>query len=310
MTENRRAAVKKLKTLVLSPKGEVEPFRQQFEETFSTVFLPNHVEREETAYGGIPCDILIPEMSSVKRIMLYIHGGAFAGGSRASYRSFAASLAHETSCRLVLPEFRLAPTHPFPASCDDIMSVFKAIHAELDVSREYGKNATFIIAADGSGASLALSLLFRLSPEYRKDISHMILFSPWLDFSSDSELISNKRLKDDIIAGENLHRAVDLYTYAANFSNPQVSPLKAQPEDFKDFPQIYVQMGEKEILVRQVQTLQKLVEKAGGSFVLDLWPNMMFMFQMADEYLSSSHLAMEKIGKYLNPIATDETEAE
>ena len=31
--------------------------------------------------------------------------------------------------------------------------------------------------------------------------------------------------------------------------------------------------------------------------MLDVWPDMMFMFQMADEYLHESHLALDKVGK-------------
>ena len=39
------------------------------------------------------------------------------------------------------------------------------------------------------------------------------------------------------------------------------------------------------------------MKKAGSVCELDVWPNMMFMFQMADEYLAASHLAIERVGK-------------
>ena len=39
--------------------------------------------------------------------------------------------------------------------------------------------------------------------------------------------------------------------------------------------------------------------------MLDIWPDMMFMFQMADEYLHESHLALDKVGK----VVTEGTEA-
>ena len=39
--------------------------------------------------------------------------------------------------------------------------------------------------------------------------------------------------------------------------------------------------------------------RSGNVCELDVWPNMMFMFQMADEYLAESHLAIEKVGKLI-----------
>ena len=41
----------------------------------------------------------------------------------------------------------------------------------------------------------------------------------------------------------------------------------------------------------------KNLTDAGNQCELDVWPNMMFMFQMADEYLHESHLALDKVGK-------------
>ncbi|MBP5158520.1 MAG: alpha/beta hydrolase, partial [Treponema sp.] len=90
MADNRKAAVKKLKKLVIDPREEVEDYRSRFEETLSEVFLPHHVERVEHAYGTIKSDVLIPELSSVGKVILYIHGGSFAAGSRISYRTFCA----------------------------------------------------------------------------------------------------------------------------------------------------------------------------------------------------------------------------
>jgi hypothetical protein len=41
---NRKAAVKKLKQLVITPNIETSFFRQRIEQTFSTDYLPNNVE--------------------------------------------------------------------------------------------------------------------------------------------------------------------------------------------------------------------------------------------------------------------------
>ena len=320
---DRKAAVQKLKTLVMTPKAELESFRNKLEKNYSTVFLPNHVEKNERDYGGVKCDYLVPEIYSSRRIMLYVHGGSFVGGSRDSWRNFCSSLANAASCRVVVPEFRLPPTHPFPAGIEDIHTVFRMLYAEEQVALELEKaslnseennqsgeeeNAEdekkklpqIIIAADGSGSSLALALLQKLSERYLKAVSLVYLISPWLNLTSDCELIAGKKIRDEVISGEDLHRAVDLYTYAANLSNPLVSPLKAEAESFRNFPPFFIQLGEKEILLQQARQLCQKLEDAGVECMLDVWPEMIYMFQMADEYLPEAHLAIEKIGKYIS----------
>ena len=96
------------------------------EETFKTVFLPNNVERSEYKYGNVDCDILAPEIYSSNRIMIYIHGGCFSGGSRKAYRAFCSSLATKCYCRVVIPEFRLSPAYPCPAAIEDVQAVFRS----------------------------------------------------------------------------------------------------------------------------------------------------------------------------------------
>ncbi|MBR1911181.1 MAG: alpha/beta hydrolase fold domain-containing protein [Treponema sp.] len=292
MNGNRKAAIKKIKNLVLSPKQEIEDFRKHFEENFATVFLPDNVHKEDATLAEIPCNVFIPELSSADKFILYIHGGSFAGGSSSSYCNFCSLLANNTSCRVVFPEFRLPPTYSFPASIDDVVSVFKALLVS--------ERKKIIVAADGSGASIAIALLFRLSPEERRDISNLVLFSPWLDFTSSCELIRNKKLHDDVLSGANLHRAVDLYTYAANFANPLISPLQASDNDFFMFPSVYIQLGEKEIIMQQVRQFEEKLKNAGVPVEIDAWKDMMFMFQMANEFFTESHLALQKLGSYIN----------
>jgi len=311
MKVDRKAAVRKVRALVISPKSEIEPFRSKIEETFSTVFLPNHVERSEHDYGGIKCDVLTPEVYSSRRVIIYIHGGSFAGGSRDSWRAFCSSLAHASTSRVVVPEFRLPPTHVYPASLEDLQVVFRMVYAEEQVSMQLeDSKATpqIVIAADGSGASLAVALMLKLRDRYRQCVQNLVLLSPWLDFSSDSPLIAGHHVCDEVMSGESLHRAVDLYTYAENISNPLVSPLRAPVENFLGFPPVYIQMGEKEILLQPAEQFVSILKQANVPCTFDVWPNMMFMFQMADEYLSESHLAVEKLGNYISERDEDDIE--
>ena len=251
-----RKAVKKIRDLVLYAKEEPEPFRIKLEKTFSSLFVPAKVDCSTENIAGIPCDIFLPEISSATRLILYIHGGSFVGGSRRSWRSFCASFATESTSRLILPEYRLAPQHAYPAALEDIQTVFRTIFARIT---ESGINSPeIIVAADGSGASIALAFVQTLKMPFRQfiknivlfsPIKNIVLFSPWLDISTSSPNISNKKASDGIITADSLRRSADLYTYESNLCNPLVSPLYIASEKLNDFPPVFIQCGGSELLL-------------------------------------------------------------
>ncbi|MCR4939731.1 MAG: alpha/beta hydrolase [Treponemataceae bacterium] len=300
MVNDRRAAIKKLKKLVFAPKAEIETFRKKIEEEFTEIFLPNRVEREEKDIGGIPCDILSPMVYATDRVMVYIHGGSFIGGSRASWRSFCASLAHASSTKIILPEIRLAPKFPFPAALDDIKDVFKTICVE---------EPDILIGADGSGASIAMGLLLSLKEKVRERIKEIVLFSPWLDFSDDAPIFKTKKLKDEIITVDAIKRTGNMYTYSSNLSNPLVSPLYMKPSMMGNFPEIYIQMGEKEVITSEAERFCNLLRENNVKYTFDVEKDMMHMFQMADEYLNEAHLAIERVGTHIRIRNEEEEEA-
>ena len=285
---DRKAALKKIRYLVLPHKGEVDAFRSKLERAFKTDFLPNRVDLVERKVGGIRCDIITPELLAAGRTILYIHGGSFVGGSCASWRSFCATLAHASSSRLVVPEFRLAPSHPFPCSVEDIESVFRQTESEGSVKE-------LALAADGSGASLACALLLRMKKEERLAIKKLVLLSPWLDLSPQA--FGGRKIKDEVLTADDMKRAAELYTYSSNLSNPLVSPLKASNEELSSFPETYVQCGDKEALLTSSRYFCERLSSVGVKAVLNVFPGMMFSFQLADEFLTEAHEALERIGQ-------------
>ncbi len=303
--KERQSAIKKLKNLNLTSKIDVYTFRDRLEKAFSTVFLPNNVEFTEKQYGHVKCDVLIPEIYATNRILLYIHGGSFVGGSRKTVRAFASSLANATASRTVVPEFRLAPAHPFPAPLEDIQTVFQNVYTELSVSLSLSdtssseKQPEILIAADTSGATLAMALAFTLKAMFKKVVRQIILFSPWLDLSESSEKFSIKKNGDEVFTADSIRLCCEHFTFQENWEKPLISPLKAPRELLLDLPPVYIQMGDKELFYDDAIVFHSMLKNSGCDCVLDIWKGMMPMFQLADEYLEESHLAIEKIGKMI-----------
>lgn len=309
--QGRKAALKKIKTLSYSQKVDTESFRKKIEETFSTDYIPGKVEITEKEFGGVSCSIICPELFSANRAMIYIHGGNFIAGSRQSWTSFCSTFATATSTKIILPEFRLAPEHPFPAQAEDIENVFKSVLLsekinlkmnstdDIDIKEDKEK-PEIIIAADSSGASIALSFLLGLDKKYLSEISKIILLSPILEYSFDDATVALKKLKDEVTNAESIRQCACMYTYESNISSYSVSPIKAEDSLYEGFPEFYIQCGAKELMLPYNKQFELKLARSGVKCTLDIVEDMMFLFQLADESLMEAYESITRIGDWIN----------
>lgn len=309
--QDRKAALKKIKTLSYSQKVDTESFRKKIEETFSTDYIPGKVEITEKEFGGVSCSIICPELFSANRAMIYIHGGNFIAGSRQSWTSLCSTFATATSTKIILPEFRLAPEHPFPAQAEDIENVFKSVLLsekinlkmnstdDIDIKEDKEK-PEIIIAADSTGASIALSFLLGLDKKYLSEISKIILLSPILEYSFDDATVALKKLKDEVTNAESIRQCACMYTYESNISSYSVSPIKAEDSLYEGFPEFYIQCGAKELMLPYNKQFELKLARSGVKCTLDIVEDMMFLFQLADESLMEAYESITRIGDWIN----------
>jgi monoterpene epsilon-lactone hydrolase len=63
------------------------------------------------AYGGVDC--IVCEPAAPLLTIVHFHGGGYRMGTPRGWVPFAARLAASTRTRVVVPDYRLAPEHPF-----------------------------------------------------------------------------------------------------------------------------------------------------------------------------------------------------
>ena len=66
--------------------------------------------------------------------LLYLHGGGFVGCSAQTHRPLTAAFALQ-GLRVFVPDYRLAPEHPFPAAPQDALAVYRALRAAAPAGR-------------------------------------------------------------------------------------------------------------------------------------------------------------------------------
>ena len=73
--------------------------------------------------GGVPAEWVIAAGADSHRVLLYLHGGAYQGGSPATLRRMIALISAAAQARVLSVDYRLAPEHPHPAGSDDCLAV-------------------------------------------------------------------------------------------------------------------------------------------------------------------------------------------
>jgi monoterpene epsilon-lactone hydrolase len=101
----------------------------------------------------VPAHWLAAPGADTGRVLLFLHGGGDELGSLRSDGELAARLGRASGMRVLFPEYRLAPEHPFPA-IDDVLAAWRWLRTDQDLSAR-----SIAVAGDSAGGGLAVALL-------------------------------------------------------------------------------------------------------------------------------------------------------
>jgi acetyl esterase/lipase len=107
--------------------GDVSQQRAIFDEMMAAIPVPADVTASPGSLGGIPVVEVTVSGADPAKVILHLHGGAFAIGSAASSVGLASDLARRAGARLVSVDYRLAPEHPHPAAVEDAVAAYAGL---------------------------------------------------------------------------------------------------------------------------------------------------------------------------------------
>ena len=249
---------------------------------------PRGVVRGLQTINGVPCEWQHGD-SGRGKVMLYIHGGAFMIGSPATHRSITAGLAGRAGMSVCVPDYRLAPEHPYPAAPDDCLAVYQGL---LDM----GYLASQIsIAGDSAGGNLALVTALRARDLGLPVPAALVCFSPVTDFSS--EAVHTPPAGDPLINLKWMHQAREAYCPAPLDTHmPGVSPLN---DDLLGLPPVLLQVGEDEVLRNDSLRFAERAREAGVELQLQRYEGLWHVFQVHAGMLKVSDLALDRVVDFL-----------
>lgn len=262
-----------------SQQGFVRRFRLITRAAGVAARLPRGVIATRDHVGGVPGEWLIPQ--GARGLLLYCHGGAFVTGSPAMYRSFCASLAKALRLRVFVPDYRLAPEHPFPAAPDDALAAYRAAIARLKPEE------ALVIAGDSAGGNLALGVMQQAVAGGLRVPDCAVLISPGLDLTCSGAALDANDRSDHMLSRHIIDHAVAAYLPAGDAADPVASPLWGE---MAGLPPLLVSVSDSECLRDDSYRLRDRAAAAGVPVRLlarpdmtHVWPVFVQLLPEADE---------------------------
>jgi monoterpene epsilon-lactone hydrolase len=241
--------------------------------------LPARSAAEEQYLGGVRC--LTVADSRRSGTVLYLHGGGFRMGTPETWVPLAADLSRSLGVTVILPDYRLAPEHPFPAALIDAASVYDNVRRETD--------RPVLLAGDSAGGGLAAALTVACNMNRQTLPDAVVLLSPWLDLTLSGGTFSSRSESDRFFPPESAEQAADSYLQGHVASDPLVSPLFA---DLDDFPPTLLFAGSEETLLDDALRFAGKLALARRRVALEVMAGMQHAWPVTSPDIPESSAAM------------------
>jgi acetyl esterase/lipase len=274
--------------------GPPRSFRAQradLERTARLAILPRGTVAQPVEAGGVPAEWVSVPGSAPDRVLLYLHGGSYTIGSPRTHRGLVAQIARAAGARALVPDYRLAPEHLFPAPVEDATAAYRWLQAQ-GIQPEH-----IVIAGDSAGGGLTLATALALRDAGDPLPAALVCLSPWTDLAATGASLKTRAHLDPSLAPGGLAAAGQRYVGPdGDVRASLASPLYA---DLRGLPPILIQVGDHEILLDDSTRLAERALAAGVAVTLEVWSEMWHVFESLAGYLPEADQAIVKIGAFM-----------
>lgn len=256
---------------------------------------PDDLSVTEVSAGGVPADWVCAPGADGQRRLLYLHGGGYVFGSKASHRRLAGDISRASGCAVLVADYRLAPEAVFPAAVEDALAAFTWMR-DNGPGGPATAGSTFI-AGDSAGGGLTLATMLSAREQGVELPQAAVTLSAWTDLAATGESLQTRSAVDPIFGdGAAIGGAGQLYSGEAGVRDPLVSPLYA---DFAGLPPMLMQVGDHEILLDDTLRVAERAKAAGVDVTVRVEPEAFHVWQFFAPDAPESVSALAEIGAFL-----------
>ena len=275
------------------PNESLKELRDRIDQAMAQIPTAPGVEVTETRWGDVgglrcrPVDVTDPPT------LVYFHGGGFRMGSSIAYQAFTSHLALELSAEVVVPDYRLAPEHPYPAALHDVVEVWNTLLADGHSPDR------IVIAGDSAGGGLAASLV--LTTTNRAVPAGLVCLSPWVDLQMSSDTYRLNRDSDRLFSRESADAAARLYLGTVDPADPLVSPVVG---DWTSAPPALILVGGAEVLLGDSLDLARTMAVQGVDVELRVFAEMPHIWMTNHPAFPEAIRAIEAVAGFFGRVTS------
>jgi monoterpene epsilon-lactone hydrolase len=265
--------------------------RGQFDALMESILPRDDVTFAADTLGGVPGLWVHPADWRSDEAIVHLHGGWFNFGSAGAYRHLVGHIAARAGARTFIPDYRLAPEHPFPAATDDVLACYQGL-AEKDVHR-------IALTGDSAGGNLALVLTSRVTGEAASINATLVgvaVLSPVTDLTLSGATYETRADADPFFTLPQVAELVHSYLGSADAKHPLASPLHAR---LSSMPPVRIHVGYDEVLLDDSLRYYERACAAGVDARLDVWIGMPHGFAGSIGKLKAAAQALDAVGGFL-----------
>jgi epsilon-lactone hydrolase len=274
--------------------GQNPPTLEELRATFAPAGrlypVPDDVRVTEVDAGGVPAHWLAAPGADTGRVLLFLHGGGFELGSLRSDGELAARLGRASGMRVLFPEYRLAPEHPFPAAIDDVLAAWRWLRTDQGLGAR-----SIAVAGDSAGGGLAVALLVATRDAGEALPAAATLMSPTVDLTSSGASMTERVDQDPFSTPALLRQLASDYLAGADPKTPVASPLFAS---LSGLPPLLVLVGTADLLLSDSERLAAAATEAGVDVTLEIGEGLPHVYPIMLGTPEAAE-ATEQIGKFL-----------
>ncbi len=279
-------AMKAQRATVVAPIPELHANQEKLADLIPSV---DDVEVTSSMIGSVPIDRVAHAAADKDRLVLYLHGGGYCIGSRASHRHIVSRLSRDSGLTVYIPEYRLAPDFPYPAGLEDALLVYRRLVANGTPADR------IVVAGDSAGGGLALALQLALRDAGEPLPAASAVLSPWADLT-DLGPISDEAMDIDFLRPETLEMFKEAYV---GDHDPAISTISPALADLSGFPPMLIQAGDAEILADTARRLAARAKDCGVDVTLEMEPGLFHAWHLFSGMIPEGDEAIARVGAFL-----------
>ncbi|MFN6980885.1 MAG: alpha/beta hydrolase [Brevundimonas sp.] len=267
-----------------------EELRARYNRELARNRPPSGVSVSDVDMGGIGGALVTPDAPHDGRAMLYIHGGGYFSGGSAGYLGIAGHFAKRLGARVYIPDYRLAPEHPFPAPLDDVVQAYAWLVARAGSGK-------IVLAGDSAGGAMVVSTMVRARNAGLALPAGGVAISPWANLEMTGASYTTRDGVDPLCTREVLMLMARAALGHTRPNDPDVSPVFA---DVRGLPPTLIQIGESEVMLSDAIRLATHLADSRVRTSLEVWPDMFHVWPMFVDVIPEAAEALQTASAFLD----------